>query len=63
MSLSDDKHIEAPLTFKQLGEIVTPICRGLSETTARRLEEEADKLETEAELKRYCARLIRTGVV
>ena len=61
MSFSDDKRIE-PLTFKSLGEIVAPLTKGLSETYASKLEEEADRLETEAETKRYVARLIRDGV-
>jgi len=62
MSISDDKVIPMPDTFQSLDEIVRPIIGGLRENTARRLEQEADSLETYAELKRYCARLIRDGV-
>lgn len=62
MSLSDDKVIPMPDTFKQIGDICAPQLKGLSARTADRLELEAEALETEAETKRYLARLIRTGV-
>ena len=59
MSISDDKLIEPPTTFKQLGEIAGPLLDGLKEQEATRLEREAEALEFEAEWKRGLAGMIR----
>jgi|GEM_PF-5802829 len=62
MSISDDKVILHPDTIKQIGDICAPQLKGLNARYADKLEQEADRLEIEAETKRYLAKLIRTGV-
>jgi hypothetical protein len=61
MSLSDDKFIAPPDTFRQIGDICKPLLEGLKEQQAERLEREADALEIEAEWRRNFARIIREG--
>jgi len=61
MSLSDDKVIPMTDTFSQIGEIAAPLTKDIGTKYADQLDQEAEALETEAEVKRHFARIIRQG--